>query len=124
MDATVIITRSGTAQDGISVKLNGLYRDKDHDKCHIYVGMRSQWVTLNSESSWTMYLFGVRFVNGKLELLFDERPRRYHDPQAWQALECRPADEASSKVLRELFEDKAYEGKGMFVNKVPLAWPW
>ena|SRR3989344_2733098 len=98
------------------VKLDGFHKEE----CHTYIMLNKKWVLPNHVG----YLFGVRFKNGKLELLFDERPRKYHDPQAWGVQECRPADEASSKVLRELFEDKAYEGKGTFVNKVPLAWPW
>lgn len=97
------------------VKLRGFHKEE----CYTYIDVWRQWVSL----SYAGYLFGIRFVNGKLELLFDERPRRYHDPQVRDARECRPADEASSKVLQELFENKAYEGEG-FVSKVPLAWPW
>lgn len=86
------------------VKLDGFHKEE----CYTYIAVRRQWVP----SSHAGYLFGIRFVNEKLELLFDERSRKYHDPQAKDVCECHPADEASSKVLQELFENKAYEGKG------------
>ncbi|MAG12243.1 hypothetical protein CL630_00315 [bacterium] len=100
------------------VQLNGFYKTE----CYTYIDVRRQWMSLSS--SRIGYLFGIRFINGKLELLFDERPRMDHDSQAKDVRECRPADEASSKVLQELFENRAYEGKGYLVDKVPLAWPW
>ncbi len=105
--------------DDLQVELESFGKEN----CYTYIMISEKYVCL---PQWrgASYLFGVRFVNGKLELLFDERSRRYHDPQVWHVCECRPADEASSRVLRELFEDKAYEGETCFVHKVPLAWPW
>ncbi len=104
-EATVLV-------NDCEVRLRGFHKEE----CYTYIDVDRHWVSLG-------YLFGIHFVNGKLKLLFDERPRKYHDPQAKNVHECRPADEASSKVLQELFENKAYEGMG-FVSKVPLVWPW
>lgn len=101
----------------LQVELGGFHKEE----CYTHILINNQWVYLDGRS-W--YLFGIRFTDGKLRLLFDERPRRYSDPQAWHSCECRPADEESSRVLRELFEDKAYEGPGCFVHRVPLVWPW
>ncbi len=101
--------------NGHQVKLDGFRKSGS-----TYINVNRQYVG----EGWSTYLYAITFTNGKLELLFAERPRTEHGRYVWHVLECQPADEASSRVLRELFEETAYEGEGRFARKVPLVWPW
>lgn len=87
-------------------------------ECYGYVSVDERWAPSNRIGY--SHLFGIRFINGKLELLFDERRRRCSDPQIWAVCECCPADEASSRVLREMFETITCKRSG----NAPLEWPW
>ena len=96
------------------VKLSGFIK---YD-CYHYISVAEQFVPSNRIG--VNWLFGIRFENGKLELLFDERRRRCSDPQNWAVCECCPEDEASSRVLREMFETITRKRS----RNAPLEWPW
>jgi|GEM_PF-2466477 len=103
-------------KDGQELVVSGLL---PAGKPYLHVGVGSR-LTENG------YLFGMRYLDNKLELLFDERERLHSDNRVRKAVQAWPADDESGDILKKVFENKAYRrvnGAGILCTEAKFEWP-